>query len=162
VVIAGRVVGRGGGALMRPVVSQGRALPLAWQVRQGKQGHCPEDLQSALVEPGSALRPAGARVLVLGDGALDGTRLQDTGQEDCWSSVVRTGSHIPVVWDGDSCRCETVAACITPGPLGALREVRMTEAAYGPMMLLCGWAQGDRAPLYVVPHMASAAQACRV
>jgi hypothetical protein len=30
------------------------------------------------------------------------------------------------------------------------------------MMLLCCWAQGDRAPLDVVTHMASAAQAGRL
>ena len=119
VVIAGRVVGRGGVALRRPVVSQGRALPLAWQVRQGKKGPLPEARHSALVEPGSALRPAGARGLVRGEGALDGTRLPDTVQASGGSCVVRTGRHLPVVWDGDRCRCETGAAWITPGTLGA-------------------------------------------
>ncbi len=37
-VIDGSVVGRGCAALMIHAVDTGRALPLAWLVRQGKQG----------------------------------------------------------------------------------------------------------------------------
>jgi hypothetical protein len=37
----GRVVGRGGLALRLHVVSQGRALPLAWRVRHSPTGPCP-------------------------------------------------------------------------------------------------------------------------
>ena len=44
------------------VVYQGRALPLAWRVRQGPQGHFPEELHSALVELVSGLIPEGAPV----------------------------------------------------------------------------------------------------
>jgi hypothetical protein len=51
-----------------------------WQVRKGKKGHCPEDLHSALVEQVHTLIPPGAQVVVLGDGAGDGTTLQQTVQ----------------------------------------------------------------------------------
>src|SRR5882672_12029862 len=84
-VMDGSVVGRGGNALMIPVVSQGRARPLAWRVRPGPQGHCPEDLPSALVELVSGRLPEGAPVGVLGDGECDGTRRQHTGQDAGWS-----------------------------------------------------------------------------
>ena len=46
-VMDGSVVGRGCVALMIHVVYKGRALPLAWLVRQGKKGHFPEDLHIA-------------------------------------------------------------------------------------------------------------------
>jgi hypothetical protein len=46
----GSGVGRGCCALMMHVISQGRALPLAWRVRQCPKGHVPEDLHIALVE----------------------------------------------------------------------------------------------------------------
>ena len=59
-----------------------------------------------------------------------------------WSSVVRTGSHITVVWDGEGCRCETVGSCLKPGTLVECREVRMTEEAYGPLLRLCCEAKG--------------------
>jgi hypothetical protein len=116
-VIDGRVVGRGGVALMLHVVDKGRALPLAWGVRRGKKGHFPEDLHIALITQVQELIPPGAHVVVLGDGEFDGTDLQHTLQEAGWSYVVRTGSNITVAWDGDPCRCETVGACLKPGTL---------------------------------------------
>jgi hypothetical protein len=161
-VIDGSVVGRGCVALMLHVVYKGRALPLAWQVRQGKKGHFPEDLHIALVEQVYDLIPAGAQVVLLGDGEFDGTRLLHTVQEYGWSYVVRTGSHITVVWDGDRFRCDTVASCIKPGTLVELRDVHVTEEAYGPLMLLCCWAKGYKDPLYLVTNMASADEACRL
>jgi hypothetical protein len=141
-IIDGSVVGRGCGALMRHVVDKGRALPLAWQVRKGKKGHCPEDLPIALVKQVHSLIPLGASVVLLGDGEFDGTALQHTLQDDHWAYVVRTGSHITVLWAGERFRCETVAAGIKPGTLVVLTDVRVTAAAYGPVLLLCCWAKG--------------------
>src|SRR5215471_10437673 len=80
-VMDGSVVGRGCVALMLHVVYQGRALPLAWRVRQGPKGHFPEDLHIALVELMNGLIPAGASVVLLGDGEFDGTRLQQVVQD---------------------------------------------------------------------------------
>jgi hypothetical protein len=161
-IIDGSVVGRGCVALMLHVAYKGRALPLAWLVRPGKKGHFPEDLHIALVQQVHQLIPAGAQVVVLGDGEFDGTTFQHTLQEHGWSYVVRTGSHITILWDGDSFRCETVASCIKPGTLVALRDARMTDMAYGPLMLLCCWAKGYKAPLYLLTNMASADEACRM
>ncbi len=64
----GSVAGRGCNALMIHVIYKGRALPLAWRVRQGPKGHFPEDLHIALVELISGLVPEGAQVVLLGDG----------------------------------------------------------------------------------------------
>ena len=161
-VMDGSVVGRGCVALMLHVVYKGRALPVAWLVRQGKKGHFPEDLHIALVEQVQDLIPEGARVVLLGDGEFDGIRLQHTVQAYRWSYVVRTGSHITVVWDGERFRCETVGSCIKPGTLVELRDVRVTEEAYGPLMLLCCWAKGYKDPLYLVTNMASADEACHL
>ena len=161
-VIDGSVVGRGCVALMMHVVYKGRTLPLAWQVRQGKKGHFPEDLHIALVKQVHTLIPLGASVVLLGDGECDGTTLQHTLQDYHWSYVVRTGSNITVLWDGERFRCETVAACIKPGTLVELTDVRVTEAAYGPVMLLCCWAKGYQEPLHLITNMASADEACRL
>ena len=131
-------------------------------MRQGKQGHFPEDLPSALVKQVHKLIPPGAQVVLLGDGACDGTTLQQTLQDYHWSSVVRTGSNITVLWDGETFRCETVAACIKPGTLVELTDVRLTQEAYGPVMLLWCWAKGYKEPLHVLTNMASAEAACRL
>ena len=160
-IMDGSVVGRGCVALMLHVAYKGRALPLAWLVRPGKKGPFPEDLHIALVAQVHTLIPPGAQVVVLGDGECDGTTLQHTMQAYGWSYVVRTGSHITVLWDGDRFRCETAASCIKPGTLVALWDAHMTAAAYGPIMLLCCWAKGYKEPLHVVTNMPSAEEACR-
>ena len=84
-VIDGSGVGRGGVALMRHVVSKGRALPRAWRVRQGPKGHVPAALHIAVVALVSALSPEGTQVVLLGDGACDGTDLHHTVEEAGWS-----------------------------------------------------------------------------
>src|SRR3989442_6091973 len=89
-VMDGSVVGRGCTALMIHVVYKGRALPLAWRVRQGPKGHFPEALHIALVELIRTLIPEGAQVVLLGDGEFDGTALQATLNEAGLSYVWRT------------------------------------------------------------------------
>ena len=96
----------------------------------------------ALVELVSAVIPEGAQVVWLGDGAFDGTRLQQTGKDQGWSSVCRTGGHTTAWWDGATFRLDTVGACLKPGTLIALSEVRLTREEYGPIMLICGGAKG--------------------
>jgi hypothetical protein len=80
-VMDGRGVGRGGTALMIHVVYKGRALPLAWRVRQAPKGHLPEDLHIAVVALIREGIPAGAKVVFVGDGEFDGTALQATLHE---------------------------------------------------------------------------------
>ena len=161
-VMDGSVVGHGCNALMLHVVYKGRALPLAWRVRQGPQGHFPEDLHLALVARVSALMPAGAQVGLLGDGACAGTRLQQTVQDAGWSSVCRTGCHRTAWWDGATCRLDPLGACSKPGTLVALAEVWLTRAEDGPILRICGWAKGWKEPLYVVTHRDTAEEACRL
>jgi hypothetical protein len=160
-VMDGSVAGRGCNALMIHVVYKGRALPLAWRVRQGPKGHFPEDLHIALVELVCGLIPEGVQVVFLGDGEFDGTRLQHTVQGKGWSYVCRTGCHRTAWWDGETFRLDTLGACSKPGTLVALSQVWFTRAEYGPIRLICGWAKGCKAPLYLVTNMASAEEACR-
>jgi hypothetical protein len=161
VVMDGSVVGRGCMALMIHVVYKGRALPLAWRVRQGPKGHFPEALHIAVVELMSELIPEGAKVVFLGDGEFDGTDLQDTLNKAGWSYVCRTAMSTTATWDGKTFRLDTLGACLKPGRLIELKEVHFTRDAYGPIMLLCCWAKGYQEPLYLVSNMATAEEACR-
>jgi hypothetical protein len=160
-VMDGSVVGRGGVALMLHVIYKGRALPLAWRVRQGPKGHFPEALHLALVNLIRACLPEGAQVVFLGDGEFDGTTLQETLNEAGWCYVCRTAQSTVATWEGEPFRLDTLGACSKPGTLIALREVQMTRDAYGPVMLLCCWAKGYQAPLYLVSNMDVAEEACR-
>src|SRR5262244_1958337 len=122
-VMDGSVVGCGCVALMIHVIYKGRALPLAWRVRQGPKGHFRADLHIALVELISGLIPEGTQVVLLGDGEFDGTGLQQTVQAAGWSYVCRTGTHRTAWWDGETFRLDTLGACSKPGTLVALSEV---------------------------------------
>jgi hypothetical protein len=144
------------------VVSKGRALPLCWLVRHGKKGHFPEDLHIALVHQVQERIPLGASVVFLGDGEFDGTGLHQTLEEAEWSYVCRTGCHLTATWDGMTFRLETLGECLTPGHLLDVPEALFTAEAYGPIRLICCWANGEKAPLYLVTNMASAEEACHV
>ncbi len=160
-VMDGSVVGRGCTALMIHVIYKGRALPLAWRVRQGPKGHFPETLHIALVELMRACIPAGTQVVFLGDGECDGTALQATLPEAGWSYACRTAVSTKATWEGETFRLDTLGACLKPGRLIELQEVYFTRDAYGPIMLLCCWAEGYQEPLYLVSNLATAEEACR-
>jgi hypothetical protein len=141
-VLDGRGVGRGCPALRLPVVSKGRALPLAWRVRPAPQGPCPEARHLALVDLISGLLPAGVQGGLRGAGACDGTRRQQTLQPAGWSSACRTATSPVVPGEGATCRLEALGACLKPGRLIACKEVHGTRAAYGPILVLGCWAKG--------------------
>jgi len=155
----GSGVGRGCCALMMHVIYQGRALPLAWRVRQCPKGHCPEDLHIALVELVSHLIPEGTKVVCLGDGEFDGITLQETMHEAGWWYACRTSKGNTATWDDETFDVEELGACLKPGRLIELKEVALTREAYGPVMLLCCWAQGHAEPWYLVRNMSSAEEA---
>src|SRR6516225_4736528 len=160
-VMDGSGVGRGCCALMMHVLYKGRALPLAWRVRQCPKGHFPEDLHIALVELVLELIPAGTKVVFLGDGEFDGTALQATLHEAGWSYACRTAMSTVATCEGETFRLDTLGACSKPGTLVAFQEVQFTREAYGPVMVLSCWAKGYHEPLYLVSNMAQAEEACR-
>jgi hypothetical protein len=144
-VMDGSGVGRGCTALMIHVVYKGRALPLAWRVRQAPKGHFPEELHIALVALIRELIPAGTQVVLLGDGECDGTRLQQTLQQAGWSYACRTATSTVATWEGESFRLDALGSCLKPGKLIECKEVHYTREAYGPIMVLCCWAKGQSA-----------------
>ena len=160
-VMDGSVVGRGCVALMIHVLYKGRALPLAWRVRRGPKGHFPEELHIALVALIRACLPEGTQVVLLGDGEFDGTTLQETLNDAGWGYVCRTAQSTVATWDGETFRLDTLGACSKPGTLIALKEVKITRDAYGPVMVLSWWAKGYHEPLYLVSNMDAAEAACR-
>lgn len=160
-VIDGRVMGRGCIALMIHGVYKGRALPLCWLVRQGNQGHFPEDLHIALVEQVHDLIPLGTHVVLLGDGEFDGTRRQRTLEEAGWSYVCRTGGNVTASWQGETLRRETLGEYLKPGTLVDLPDAFFTAEGYGPIRIIGCWAKGDQDPLYWGTNMTSAEAACR-
>jgi Transposase DDE domain len=158
-VMDGSSVGRGCTALMIHVVYKGRALPLAWRVRQCPKGHFPEDLHIALVELVLELIPEGTKVVFLGDGEFDGIQLQETMNEAGWWYACRTSKGNTATWDDETFHVDELGACLKPGRLIERKEVAVTREAYGPVRLRCCWAQGHAEPLSLVSNMSSAEDA---
>ena len=160
-VMDGSSVGRHCTALMIHVIYKGRALPLAWRVRQGAKGHFPEELHIALIELIEGLIPAGTQVVFLGDGEFDGIKLQGTVEDAGWSYVCRTSYDATASSEGERFRLDAMGACIKAGTVVALSEVLFTSQEYGPIMVMCCWAKGQKDPLYFVTNMSSSGEACR-
>ncbi len=160
-VMDGSGVGRGCCALMIHVIYKGRALPLAWVVRQCPKGHAPEALHIELVELVRALIPAGTHVVFLGDGECDGTDLQDTMNEAGWFYACRTAKSTVATWEGIQFNLDLLGSSIKPGMLIELKEVQFTRNAYGPVMVLCCWAKDEAEPLYLVSNLSSAEEAIK-
>jgi hypothetical protein len=154
-------VGRDCAALLRPVLDKGRALPWAWRVRQGPKGHGSADLPIAMVALLREVSPAGAIVVVLGDGECDGTALPAPLNAAGGSDVCRTAQSTVATWEGAPFRRETLGAWSQPGPRIALPEVQFPRDAYGPVRVLSCGAQGYHEPRYLVSHRAAAEEACR-
>jgi hypothetical protein len=160
-VMDGSGVGRGCSALMIHVIYKGRALPLAWRVRQCPKGHFAEDLHIASVELVSDLIPEGTQVVFLGDGEFDGIDLQATVNDLGWQYACRTLTSTKATWSGETFALSELGGCLKPGRLIELKEVAFTREAYGPVMVLCCWAKGHAEPLYLVSNMSSAEEAIR-
>jgi hypothetical protein len=160
-VMDGSGVGRGCSALMIHAIYKGRALPLAWRVRQCPKGHFPEDLHIALVELVSDLIPEGTQVVFLGDGEFDGIHLQKTVNEAGWGYACRTSKSTTMTWKEETYSLKELGACLKPGHLIEWQEVAVTQDAYGPVMVLCCWAKGYAEPLYLVSNLSSAEEAIR-
>jgi hypothetical protein len=158
-VMDGSGVGRGCSAFMIHVIYKGRALPLAWRVRQCQKGHFPEDLHIAWVELVHDLIPEGTQVVFLGDGELDGIDLQARVTELGWQYACRTSTSTKAMWWGETIALSELGACLKPGQLIELKEVALTREACGPVLVLCCWAKGHAEPLYLVSHLSSAEEA---
>jgi len=156
-VLDGSAVGRGCVALMLSVVYQGRALPLAWVVVQGKKGHFPQQTHCALIAQIHALIPAQAAVTVLGDGEFDGTACQAALRTLQWQYVCRTAPNLLMQVEG---RPFTIGAMAPQrGEKLAVRLAWLTAEPYGPVSVLAIWEAAYEAPIYLVTNMADLAAA---
>jgi hypothetical protein len=123
----GSGVGRHCTALMIHVIDKGRALPLAWRVRQGAKGHFPEALPIALIALMAGVIPEGTQVVFLGDGECDGSKLQGTVEDAGWSYVCRTSDDATAASEGERFRLDAMGSCIKAGTVVALSEVLFIE-----------------------------------
>lgn len=125
------------------------------------KGHFPEAMHIELIDLIAELIPEGTDVVFLGDGEFDGITLQSTMKQAGWSYVCRTSYDTTASSEGEAFRLDAMGACLKVGHVVSLSQVLLTSKAYGPVMVICCWAKGNKEPLYLVSNMKSAELACR-
>ena len=157
----GSIVGRGCITLMVNVIYKKRALPLAYIVVKGKKGHFPEDSHIALAKKVYNMLPDPApKVVFLGDGEFDGTKLQSTLNQWGWRYVCRTANNIKIFLDGEEFETSILSQLLPPGSYKRAKDVFFTNKKYGPVTVIGWWAEDNEEPIYLVTNMKSAALAC--
>jgi hypothetical protein len=85
--------------LMVSIHYKSRALPLAWVVFKGKKGHCPQEVQLALLQRIAEMLPAGRELVLLGDGEFDGSEVVSwLNDQPTWHYVCRTSKSTLVFY----------------------------------------------------------------
>ncbi|MBU0496228.1 MAG: IS4 family transposase [Chloroflexi bacterium] len=154
----GSAVGRNCVTLVVSVVYHKRALPLAWIVVTGSKGHFAAEAHVQLLEQVQALIPAGARVILLGDGEFDGITFQATVADYGWAYVCRTAQNIRLTAEGEQFTFPELG--VTPGRCIGLFGVAFTAQQYGPILAIAWWRQDCKEPIYLVTNMDLVAEAC--
>lgn len=158
-IMDGSGVGRGCVTLMISVVYRGRALPIAWLVVKGKKAPFPETCHLELVNRVRDLVPAGADVVLLGDGEFDGTELQATLADAQWHYVCRTAKSILLYEAEEAFRFADLP--LSPGETLGIPEVQFTQDRYGPVLAIGWWAKDQKEPLYLITNFELVEEACR-
>jgi len=157
-VIDGSTVGRGCQCLMVSVVYRNRALPLGWLVFKGSKGHSSQTRHLDLLRQVQPLIPAGASVVLLGDGEFDGIEVLEQLEMWGWSYVCRTAKNTILYEAGYRFSCSDWGA--KRGACLHVPDVLFTDARYGPVMAVAWWRETCDEPLYLVTNMELAEEAC--
>ncbi len=156
-VIDGTTVGRRCMALMISVLYGHRALPLAWVVQRRTKGHFPQAMHCALLAQVVPLIPPDATVYILGDGEFDGIDWLAALEAQGWHYVCRTSpALLMTAFDYQFSIGEVPLA---PGQAWYCPEARFTTQAYGPLLIIDCWEEGEQEPIYLVANLASPEEA---
>lgn len=119
-------------SLMLSVIWKGYAVPVAWLTRLGKKGHFSEELHLELLAVVQKVLPSKGRVVLLGDGEFDGSRLRQACKDHNWEFVLRTSLDRQVDCGGEIAN------------LGDLHPADLSEVVF--VQDACG---GDNAVLWL-------------
>ncbi|WP_309721560.1 IS4 family transposase [Armatimonas sp.] len=150
-IMDGSEVGRDCVMLSLNVVYKKRALPLCWIVVKGKKGHLPQDTHIELLEQAAKIIPQQRRVIFLGDGEFDGTKLLETLQSQGWDYVCRTAKN--VVLTEDAQRFSPQDLILERGERLELPDVGFTAKEYGPVLVSIVWEPSWDEPLILVSNL---------
>lgn len=154
----GSETGRNCLTLMVSVIYRKRAIPIAWLVVRGKKGHLSQERHIALLDQVKEMIPAGSDVIFLGDGEFDGNDLQAEIDRVGWVYACRTAKNRLICDDGDWFVLDDIL--LQPGDCVAMPDVGVTQANYGPVLVIAWWHQDCKEPIYLVTNMDCVEEAC--
>jgi hypothetical protein len=155
--IDGSEVGRGCMTLMVSLIYQRRAIPLVWLVVARPKGHLTAQEHIALLRRLQALLPAGADVIVLGDGEFDSIELQGYLTQQGWHYVCRTAKDTWICSEGEWVQLDD---CALPDLCLGLETVAFTEQAYAPVTVVIWWDKAYQAPIFLVSNLSLTDEIC--
>lgn len=158
-IMDGSEVGRGCLAMVISVVYGHRALPIAWVVVRGVQGHLPGETHVRLLREVVERLPASATALFLGDGEFDNLELLQALDACGWTYACRTAKNTRVQVDGEWVILASIA--VHRGRKKMWRAVRFTKTRYGPVQVIGWWGAACDEPLYLVTNLTDRDEACR-
>lgn len=157
--IDGSNVGRDCMAIVIGVIYKQRAIPLTWLVYKGKKGHTTAQRHIMALQQVLSLIPAGAKVVLLGDGEYDTTELLTwlTVATD-WEFVVRTSKNILITHNGLQYPLHEL--CAGQGTCTAAQDVLFTAEEFGPVLAIAWWGKAYKDPIFLISNCASIQAAC--
>ena len=158
-VMDGSEIGRGCLVLVMSVLYGQRALPIAWVVVRGSKGHFPADTHLRLLRQVVEQLPTEVTAQFLGDGEFDSLELQQALDACHWTYVCRTAKNTRIYVTGDW--VALAAIDVQRGRKKMWRQVRFTQAGYGPVQVIGWWEAACDEPLYLVTNLTDRDEACR-
>jgi hypothetical protein len=93
-------LGKGYVVLMISVVYKSRSIPIVWKVLEGENGHLPQSEHiSLMLSLYDILQGVDNEIVMVGDGAFDGTSLQGIWKLWSWKYAVRTAKDTKLFQD---------------------------------------------------------------
>lgn len=152
-VVDGSQTGANCCTLMLSVVCKGYAIPIVWLTKSGEKGHFSEEIHLDLIKYVEQLLPESCRVVFLGDGEFDGSKLRSACKKYGWEFVLRTSKDRKVDCGGEIVQINTVC------PFLGERMVFLEDACEGDNAI-CWHGKGYDAPIYLLTNMDLGQMAC--
>jgi len=147
-IVDGSPAGRHCQMLMAACGYQGRALPLAWMVRQGQKGHFPTTWHLQVIRQAAEYIPERTPVVLLGDGEFGNVSLAQEALSRNWFYVLRIACDELIWIEGESHTLSEFQ--VEPGETLWLENVLWTRAQFGPVNIAVVWNEADQACMYLV------------
>ena len=143
--------------LMLSVLWRGYSIPIVWMTRQGPKGHFSDQVHTDLVRRFSQVfcAESDCRVVLLGDGEFDGSKLRSYCLEQGWGYVLRTSRDRQVDFGGEAGRIDKLLSLLHD------REMVFLEYGCNTSHAILWRGKGFEHPIPLLTNMELGEMACK-